>query len=155
MDAQAQDRAHRIGQTRDVHIYRLITEHTIEENILMKANQKRHLNKLSIEDGNYTLDAFAQGAASDSGTVRDVLGITSKGDEKKMTAEEEASAMAMLEDEEDRVATQRARKEARHDMVEFDESVPLTAKRSVSPATPSATPPQGSEMLWMQCRRPI
>ena len=39
MDAQAQDRAHRIGQTRDVHIYRLVTAHTIEENILNKANQ--------------------------------------------------------------------------------------------------------------------
>ena len=49
MDAQAQDRAHRIGQTRDVHIYRLVTEHTVEENIIAKANQKRHLNMLSIE----------------------------------------------------------------------------------------------------------
>ena len=33
MDAQAQDRCHRIGQTRDVHIYRLISEKTVEENI--------------------------------------------------------------------------------------------------------------------------
>ena len=41
MDAQAQDRAHRIGQTRDVHIYRLVTQQTVEENILTKAMQKR------------------------------------------------------------------------------------------------------------------
>jgi SNF2 family DNA or RNA helicase len=46
MDAQAQDRAHRIGQTRNVHIYRFITEHTIEENMLKKANQKRYLDNL-------------------------------------------------------------------------------------------------------------
>jgi superfamily II DNA or RNA helicase len=43
MDAQAQDRAHRIGQTRDVHIYRLVSESTVEENILLKARQKRDL----------------------------------------------------------------------------------------------------------------
>ena len=52
MDAQAQDRAHRIGQTREVHIYRLVSRATIEENILLKANQKRDLNRLSIEEGN-------------------------------------------------------------------------------------------------------
>ena len=54
MDAQAQDRCHRIGQTRDVHIYRLISEKTIEENILKKANQKRLLADMTIEGGCFT-----------------------------------------------------------------------------------------------------
>ncbi|XP_064088825.1 helicase domino-like [Macrobrachium nipponense] len=58
MDAQAQDRCHRIGQTRDVHIYRLISEKTIEENILKKANQKRLLGDLAIEGGNFTTAHF-------------------------------------------------------------------------------------------------
>ena len=46
MDRQAQDRCHRIGQTRNVTIYRLISEHTIEENILLKSIQKRRLDEL-------------------------------------------------------------------------------------------------------------
>jgi hypothetical protein len=54
MDAQAQDRCHRIGQTRDVHIYRLISEKTVEENILKKANQKRLLSDVTIEGGCFT-----------------------------------------------------------------------------------------------------
>lgn len=60
MDAQAQDRCHRIGQTRDVHIYRLVTEHTIEENILKKAYQKRQLDDLVISEGKFTTDFFKQ-----------------------------------------------------------------------------------------------
>ena len=58
MDAQAQDRCHRIGQTRDVHIYRLVSEKTVEENILKKANQKRLLGDLAIEGGNFTTAYF-------------------------------------------------------------------------------------------------
>lgn len=58
MDAQAQDRCHRIGQTRDVHIYRLVSERTVEENILRKANQKRMLGELAIEGGNFTTSFF-------------------------------------------------------------------------------------------------
>lgn len=58
MDAQAQDRCHRIGQTKDVHIYRLVSERTIEENILKKANQKRLLGDLAIEGGNFTTAYF-------------------------------------------------------------------------------------------------
>lgn len=58
MDQQAQDRCHRIGQTREVNIYRLISESTIEENILKKANQKRALDDLVIQGGGYNTDFF-------------------------------------------------------------------------------------------------
>ncbi|KAL5711838.1 Pharynx and intestine in excess protein 1 [Ranunculus cassubicifolius] len=58
MDQQAQDRCHRIGQTREVHIYRLISRSTIEENILKKANQKRVLDDLVIQSGGYNTEFF-------------------------------------------------------------------------------------------------
>lgn len=40
MDLQAQSRAHRIGQTRPVVVYQLITKGTVEEKILLKSKQK-------------------------------------------------------------------------------------------------------------------
>ena len=48
MDKQAQDRSHRIGQTKTVHIYRLISVNTVEENIFKKSLQKRELGSLII-----------------------------------------------------------------------------------------------------------
>ena len=48
MDKQAQDRSHRIGQTKTVHIYRLISVNTVEENIFKKSLQKRELGGLII-----------------------------------------------------------------------------------------------------------
>ena len=53
---QAQDRCHRIGQTREVHIYRLVSESTIEENILHKSDQKRQLDHLAIQSGGFNTD---------------------------------------------------------------------------------------------------
>ncbi|WP_247687271.1 DEAD/DEAH box helicase [Pseudoalteromonas luteoviolacea] len=43
VEAQASDRAHRIGQSRPVTIYRLIAQNTIEEKILAMHEQKRDL----------------------------------------------------------------------------------------------------------------
>ena len=51
MDLQAQDRAHRIGQKKPVKVFRLITEHTIEERILSRALQKLKLDALVIQSG--------------------------------------------------------------------------------------------------------
>lgn len=51
MDKQAQDRCHRIGQTKSVTIYRLITHSTIEENILLKSLHKRKLDDCIMEQG--------------------------------------------------------------------------------------------------------
>lgn len=55
-----QDRCHRIGQTREVHIYRLISSNTIEENILRKSDQKRQLDWLAIQSGGFNTDMLAK-----------------------------------------------------------------------------------------------
>ncbi len=43
VEAQAVDRAHRIGQTRQVFAYRLIARDTVEEKVLELQNSKRDL----------------------------------------------------------------------------------------------------------------
>jgi len=50
VEAQATDRAHRIGQTRPVTVYRLITQHTIEERIIELHRTKRDLADSLLED---------------------------------------------------------------------------------------------------------
>ncbi|WVW84227.1 hypothetical protein I302_106257 [Kwoniella bestiolae CBS 10118] len=56
MDRQCMDRAHRIGQTREVHIYRFVSSHTVEENMLRKAEQKRMLDRMVIQEGEFNND---------------------------------------------------------------------------------------------------
>ena len=151
MDAQAQDRAHRIGQTRDVHIYRLVTEHSIEENILTKAKQKRHLDFLVMDEGKFDTKSLAEDATKSAapkdeiesnepdvlttGGLRDILGIyRSKSNDKKrcsngraetdekLSKEQLENAMASLEDEDDVLAMKGAQKEAAEELQEFDEN---------------------------------
>ncbi|KAI1386103.1 SNF2 family N-terminal domain-containing protein [Hypoxylon trugodes] len=52
-DLQAQDRCHRIGQTRPVIVYRIATKGTVEEELLLSADAKRRLEKLVIKKGGF------------------------------------------------------------------------------------------------------
>ena len=120
MDAQAQDRAHRIGQTREVNIYRLVCSSTIEENILTKAKQKRHLDFLVMTEGNFSETSLfsAQGLKDmfdgDAPAITEGAGTsgTEAGGVKDRAGDragEMEAAMAAAEDEDDITAMHGAR----------------------------------------------
>lgn len=136
MDAQAQDRCHRIGQTRDVHIYRLISEKTVEENILKKANEKRLLGNVAIEGGNFTTAFFKQQTIKD--LFEEPSGLESLvGEDNKNNSNDETTAtepglneelieqaLCAAEDETDIQAVKVARAEQKAELAEFDETQP-------------------------------
>jgi superfamily II DNA/RNA helicase len=53
VDLQAIDRAHRIGQRKQVIIYRLVTEGSVEEKIVERAARKLQVDHLIMQKGNY------------------------------------------------------------------------------------------------------
>ncbi|KUF93183.1 hypothetical protein AM588_10009586 [Phytophthora nicotianae] len=50
-DLQAQDRAHRIGQKKEVNVYRLVTTDSVEEKIIERAQQKLKLDAMVVQQG--------------------------------------------------------------------------------------------------------
>ena len=147
MDAQAQDRAHRIGQTRDVHIYRLITEHSIEENILKKAQKKKNLDIMVMDQGKFNASVPSRQDEDSSKTddVKDVytkkglqaiLGFDDDPDPEErdppldMSKEDMEKAMVSLEDEDDVMALRGAQKEVEENKKEFDEDTAIVKEGS-------------------------
>jgi SWI/SNF-related matrix-associated actin-dependent regulator of chromatin subfamily A member 5 len=51
MDLQAMDRAHRIGQTKEVTVFRFCVDHSIEEKVLEMAFRKLRLDALVMQQG--------------------------------------------------------------------------------------------------------
>ncbi|KAI0192997.1 SNF2 family N-terminal domain-containing protein [Xylaria flabelliformis] len=146
MDKQCQDRCHRIGQTRDVHIYRLVSEHTIEANILRKASQKQMLDDVVIQEGGFTTDYFnklpvrsVMSHATDAGDVVGdamdrVLGGVESADQRTV-----GRVLEQAEDREDVAAAHVAEKEIQEDEADFAEK-PLTASASGASSTRQGTP---------------
>jgi E1A-binding protein p400 len=109
MDKQAQDRCHRIGQTRNVHIYRLISSYTIEENILKKSMQKTHLDNLVMEGGQFTT-VFLQNQKT---RVKEFF--------ENIKDDELEAACQQVEDTEDQAALNLAKEEDRLDNQDFED----------------------------------
>lgn len=135
-----------------MHIYRLITEHTVEENILLKAQQKRNLDIMVMDRGNFdasqTQSAGNEGEADQvkdmytKGGLRAILGVSAddeddadnknddksdemdvEGKETALSSDQIEKTMTSLEDDDDVNALQGARKEAAEEFKEFDETV--------------------------------
>ncbi|VDK51670.1 unnamed protein product [Gongylonema pulchrum] len=49
VDLQAMDRAHRIGQKKQVRVFRFITDNTVDERIIERAEMKLHLDSIVIQ----------------------------------------------------------------------------------------------------------
>ena len=75
-DLQAMDRAHRIGQTKQVIVFRFVTENAIEEKVLERAAQKLRLDQLVIQQGR------AQQAAKAAASKDELLNMIQHGAEK-------------------------------------------------------------------------
>ncbi|KAJ5480185.1 hypothetical protein N7530_005694 [Penicillium desertorum] len=73
-DLQAQDRAHRIGQTKPVIIYRLATKGTVEQTLLEKADSKRRLERLVIQKGKFRSLLDPSANSQDIDELRKALG---------------------------------------------------------------------------------
>lgn len=58
VDQQAMDRAHRLGQTKQVTVYRLLCKGSIEERILQRAREKSEIQRMVISGGNFKPDTL-------------------------------------------------------------------------------------------------
>lgn len=102
IDKQAQDRCHRIGQCRDVTVYRMVTRHTIEENILMTSDLKAKMDDLVLNKGQFNLLKLFQSRGFGT-RKKDEMGSA----EKELMMEESSKRLAkyldLVEDDEDRL----------------------------------------------------
>lgn len=92
-DLQAMDRAHRIGQKKQVQVFRFVTEHAIEEKVLERAAQKLRLDQLVIQQGRTA-------SSSIGNTNDDLLGMIQHGAKEVF---ETMGGSAMLDDDIDAI----------------------------------------------------
>lgn len=159
MDRQCMDRAHRIGQVRDVEVYKMVSERTVEENILRRANQKSLLDQTVIQEGQFTTE-YKQSRRIDDVTNDDNGEGCGEGSEDLVSAAaarvfgvgEKAvqQTIESVEDKDDVLAAQKARKEEQDDETRDDVATAAGTARSSRGPSVAATPRAGTEGLELE-----
>lgn len=72
-DAQAMDRAHRLGQTRQVTVYRLITKGTIDERIIQLARVKKDVSTSALQQRSFVSHIYCRSKISSSETKTSLM----------------------------------------------------------------------------------
>ncbi|GAA5937174.1 uncharacterized protein JCM15063_002831 [Sporobolomyces koalae] len=90
-DLQAMDRAHRIGQTKQVYVFRFVTENAVEEKVLERAAQKLRLDQLVIQQGRSQ-------PTSKTANKDDLVDMIQHGAEKIINSKESMSIEDDIED---------------------------------------------------------
>ncbi|EPZ33866.1 hypothetical protein ROZALSC1DRAFT_28963 [Rozella allomycis CSF55] len=108
MDLQAQDRAHRIGQTKPVLVFRFAIARSIEHHIIETASSKRKLEKVVIESGRFKGDHLFRPKQTSLGELAQILAaedneklVIQKGDRdiRQVLSEEELRRLLDRSDE--------------------------------------------------------
>lgn len=84
VDLQAIDRVHRIGQTKQVRVFRLVTENTIDHRMVQRAEIKQRLDNMVVQNSRNGMRAQAPPQASAEPGKREMIDMI-KSDAEKLS----------------------------------------------------------------------
>lgn len=108
IDSQAMDRAHRLGQTRQVTVYRLITRGTIEERIRKRAMQKEEVQRVVITGGDGSGVDFNTRSRGENSRTKDIAMWLADDDQAAMIEAKEKEREAKQEEKGEKKLSKKA-----------------------------------------------
>lgn len=108
IDSQAMDRAHRLGQTKQVTVYRLITRGTIEERIRKRAMQKEEVQRVVITGGDGSGVDFNTRTRGENSRTKDIAMWLADDDQAAMIEAKEKEREAKQEEKGEKKMSKKA-----------------------------------------------
>ncbi|TIB67714.1 hypothetical protein E3P77_01420 [Wallemia ichthyophaga] len=105
VDIQAMDRVHRIGQTKPVLIFRLVTKNSVEQKMMTTAKGKRKLESMVISQGHYKQDNSGKKVNTTHERLTkaldelDITNVRTATDDEKLISDEEMNQLLDRSDE--------------------------------------------------------